>query len=87
MSAFTTDYKYRIAELLCKFPTKENRRIRREIREALGLTFVTFSRRLYALKSETLGFDSMDMPIIAQKLGVSIEELYNDPIPSVVTPC
>lgn len=86
MSTSQNDYKYRIAELLSKLPIKENRKIRREIREALGLTFVTFSRRLYALKSETLDFDGYELMLIAEKLKVDIKELYNAPIPSVV-PC
>jgi hypothetical protein len=71
-------YKYKIAEILSRYPVKDSRKLRRQIREALGLSFVMFSRKLYSLKSEkTNDFSGTDLKVIAEVLGVTTDALYS----------
>lgn len=69
-------YKYKIAELLAKLPVKENRAKRKRLREALGMSFVVFSRHLYSVEGESLDFKGSELLKIATELGVSVNDLY-----------
>ena len=76
MTSTELQYKYKIAELLAAYSVKEQRALRKEIRETLGLTFVTFSRKLYTLENETNDFSGTDLMKIANILNCTIDSLY-----------
>lgn len=68
--------KYRILDILKNMTYPERIRTTGILKEKLKLSTVQFSRRINAKYSDSLDFEGMELPTIANELGVKIEELY-----------
>jgi hypothetical protein len=68
--------KYRIREILASYPPAVQRVKRAELREKLGRSPQMFTLYVNATIDKTLDFDGMELPTIANVLGVEIAELF-----------
>ncbi len=68
--------KYRIASILADMPPKMRKAKRTELKKALNIKPVMFSRYVHATTEHSLDFTGYQLMTIADILGCKLEELF-----------
>ncbi len=69
--------KYRINEILAKMPPQVATAKRLILKKELRMSAVRLSNYVHVKRSQTLDFNGLDLPLIAQILEVEMSELFN----------